>query len=259
MSDIDRHEKPRERPPWHLPEQAVAYLVSVGFLTLAGPFETYEMAWPVRLGYWALCMAVGWAVVFALIEGSRHIPRLRDWPRMRRVVLALVLAAPLITLGVWGITLAFGRGESPTPPWVLLVNVSALSALVGGVLLSRIRPRLEPPAPLPERNVFLDKLPPKLGTALISLTAQDHYVEVTTAKGSDLLHMRLGDAIEMLGDYPGQQIHRSHWISGHAFTGLGREDGRLVAHLINGRALPVSRSFTAAVRKMQPVRPIETP
>jgi DNA-binding LytR/AlgR family response regulator len=82
---------------------------------------------------------------------------------------------------------------------------------------------------------------------------------VTTARGRDLIHMRMADALEDLGDYPGQQIHRSHWISGHAFTGTSRDNGRLMAHLVDGRTLPVSRSFAPAVRRMAPVRPEPAP
>ncbi|MEZ5714362.1 MAG: LytTR family DNA-binding domain-containing protein [Paracoccaceae bacterium] len=262
VNDTPRHGKPREphegggRPAWHLPEQAAGFALAVGFLTLTGPFETYDMALGPRLVYWLACIAAGWLIIPALIFALRRLPPFSAWPAFRRSLVAIALAAPLIAACVWWIDGALRPGRDGAPLWLMLVNVAAICALIGGILLARIRPRLDPPGPIPARNAFLDRLPPRLGTDLISLTAQDHYVEVVTAKGRELIHMRLADAIGDLADFPGRQIHRSHWISAHAFTGTSRDDGRLMAHLVDGRSLPVSRSFAPQVRRMQPVRPL---
>ena len=223
VSDIDRLGKPRERPVLHLPEQVAGCALTVAVLTVLGPFSTSELPAASRAAYWALSIGPGWMLVVVIAIQTDRL---------------------------------FRPESGDAPIWVMLVNVGTIFVLVTGILFSRIRARLEPPAPLPARNAFLDRLPPQLGTALISLTAQDHYVEVTTAKGRALIHMRLSDAIEELDDYPGHQIHRSHWISGHAFAGTSRENGKLMAHLADGRTLPVSRSFAPQVRRMQPVRPV---
>lgn len=127
--------------------------------------------------------------------------------------------------------------------------------VVGGAVVAYVRPHLSAPLRIPTYVTFLKRLPPKLGTNLISLSSQDHYVEVITEKGRELIHMRFTDALHELRDYPGQQIHRSHWIAEHAFGGLTRENGRVMAHLSNGRSLTVSRSFTAAAREMAPAVP----
>ena len=256
MNDTDRQRNDREQPAQHLPEQILGYVLAVGFLTLTGPFNTYDVSFGVRLAYWAACIGAGWLCVLSITFVLRRLRPFSSWPATNRVMLGLVLAS----LPTAGIVLLidgyFWPGPDGAALWLVLVNVVAICALIGGVALARLRVRQSPPAPIPQRNVFLDRLPPMLGTALISLTSQDHYVDVFTAKGHTLIHMRLADAIEELADYPGQQIHRSHWISGHAFTGTTREDGRLMAHLIDGRALPVSRSFAPNVRKMAPVRPL---
>ena len=254
MSDTDRHEKLRERPALHLPEQAAGCALTIAVLTVLGPFSTSELPVASRATYWALSIGCGWALILGLILIARRMSFFADRPPIARPLAALALAFVPIVFIAMQVDNWFRPDTGKAPIWAMLVNVGTVFAVVSSILIARIKPRLIPPAPLPARNAFLDRLPPQLGTALISLTAQDHYVEVTTAKGRDLIHMRLSDAIEELADYPGQQIHRSHWISGHAFMGTSRENGTLMAHLADGRTLPVSRSFAPKVRRMQPVQ-----
>ncbi|WP_160383771.1 LytTR family DNA-binding domain-containing protein [Pseudooceanicola pacificus] len=258
MSDTNRHAMLRERPTLHLPEQAAGYVLTVAVLTVLGPFSTSLLPPATRAAYWALSIGPGWVLILGLILITRRLKVFEDRPPVLRPLTAFALAFVPIVFIAMQVDALFQPEAGNAPIWAMLLNVGTIFAVVTGIMMARIRPRLAPPAPVPARNAFLDRLPPHLGTALISLTAQDHYVEVTTAKGRDLIHMRLSDAIEELADYPGLQIHRSHWISGHAFTGTSRENGNLVAHLADGRTLPVSRSNAPKVRRMQPVRPVPT-
>lgn len=218
VNDIGPHRKPREiqrRPIWHWPEQLLGYVISVAFLTVTGPFETYAMPFVSRIAYWGAAIGTGFVAIPALAFAMRYFPVTRVWPPLWRTLAAFALAVPLIVSAVLllgGIFRQTGLAQvgKQTPVWLVFVNVGVVALLIGGILVSRLRPRLAPP--VSGRNPFLDVLPPQLGTALISLTAQDHHVEVVTAKGRDLLHMRLSGAVEMLGDYPGQRSHRSHWI-----------------------------------------------
>lgn len=252
----------RRRLSEHWAQQLLVYLMAVAILTVTSPFETYAMPVLLRLGYWGAAIGTGFIFIPALAFTMRQLPVTRDWRPLWRMTVAFALALPLIFCTVLMIgwvfrELGLARIGQQTPVWLLLFNVAVVVLLIRGVIVSRLQPRLEPRTPV--RNEFIDCLPPRLGTGLISLTAQDHHIEVVTAKGRELMYMRLADALKMLGDYPGQQIHRSHWISSHAFTGLSRENGRLMAHLLDGRSLPVSRSFVSDVRQMRPVRPFETP
>lgn len=256
MSDTNRQATPRERPALHVPEQAAGYALTVAVLTVLGPFSTSELPPGTRAAYWALSIGIGWGLILGVILALRRLKIFVDRPPVLRPLAAFALAFGPIVFIAMQVDALFRPDAGRAPIWAMLVNVGTIFAVVTGILMARIRPRLDPPAPVPARNVFLDRLPPHLGTALISLSAQDHYVEVTTAKGRDLIHMRLSDAIAELAEYPGRQIHRSHWISGHAFTGTSRDKGTLLAHLVDGRTLPVSRSHAAEVRRMQPVRPV---
>ena len=94
--------------------------------------------------------------------------------------------------------------------------------------------------------IFLRRLPVDLGKNIISLEAQDHYVNVTTGKGSILVLIRLTDAIEELEGLEGLEglrIHRSHWVANTAITRTLRKNGKLLVELTNGTTLPVSRTY----------------
>ncbi|MEP3421384.1 MAG: LytTR family DNA-binding domain-containing protein [Erythrobacter sp.] len=72
-------------------------------------------------------------------------------------------------------------------------------------------------------NTLLDALPPELGSEIIALEMEDHYVRVHTALGSHLVLMRLRDAIAQIGDIDGRQVHRSWWVARLAVEDVKRE------------------------------------
>ncbi|MEZ5790290.1 MAG: LytTR family DNA-binding domain-containing protein [Nitratireductor sp.] len=80
----------------------------------------------------------------------------------------------------------------------------------------------------------------------MSLQAQDHYVRVTTTRGSEMILIRLADAENELGTGLGERVHRSWWVAkGHA-SRLERSNGRMELILSNGTSVPVSRSYRKA-------------
>ena len=91
------------------------------------------------------------------------------------------------------------------------------------------------------------RLPRRLGTDLIYLTVDDHYVEAHTRAGSAILLMRFADAVAELSDR-GLQVHRSYWVAKRYMKRLVRRDGRTVLRLITGQEIPVSRTYLAAAR-----------
>ena len=107
-------------------------------------------------------------------------------------------------------------------------------------------PAAPPAASVPPYSIF-DRLPRRLGTDLIYLTVDDHYVEAHTRAGSAILLMRFADACAELSDR-GLQVHRSYWVAKRYMKRLVRRDGRAVLRLITGQEIPVSRTYLAAVR-----------
>ena len=65
-------------------------------------------------------------------------------------------------------------------------------------------------------------LPMERRGALIAISAEDHYVRITTIRESDFVLMRLSDAVEEVGATQGLQIHRSYWIATDQIAEISR-------------------------------------
>ena len=89
---------------------------------------------------------------------------------------------------------------------------------------------------------------------LLALSAEQHYVRIYTDAGSDLVLMAFSEAIDPLPPSSGMRIHRSHWVSSEAVRAIKANGSSLVVELANGTELPVSRSFSGAVREAFPDR-----
>ena len=86
------------------------------------------------------------------------------------------------------------------------------------------------------------------GAALYAVEAEDHYLRVHTDRGSDLILMRLSDAVSELEGIEGAQTHRSWWVAKDAVADVSRGDGRATLVLKDGAHAPVSRTFARALR-----------
>lgn len=95
---------------------------------------------------------------------------------------------------------------------------------------------------------FMKRLKPELGQELISLSMQDHYVEATTTRGSQMILMRMSDALKELDGYDGMRIHRSHWAASTHMMSLARKGNKTLLTLSDGRDLPVSATYLDRVK-----------
>lgn len=82
---------------------------------------------------------------------------------------------------------------------------------------------------------------------IISFSMQDHYVNFTTTKGSQMILMRFSDALEQLGDLEGLRLHRSHWAACDHIVHMNKKDRKYEATLSDNRKLPVSTTYAANV------------
>jgi len=85
-------------------------------------------------------------------------------------------------------------------------------------------------------------------SAILCLQMEDHYVRVHTATGSRLVLATLAQAIAVLGQTDGLQVHRSWWVARRAVVRAVADGRNLRLQLVNGATAPVSRSAVAAVR-----------
>ena len=96
-------------------------------------------------------------------------------------------------------------------------------------------------------GALLKLLPDRLGTDVIYIKSEDHYLEVHTTIGSSLVKMRFSDAVAELGER-GIQVHRSYWVATSHVTRSVRSGKRTVLRLTGDHKVPVSVTHLPAVR-----------
>lgn len=234
---------------WHWREQSIALLITWSAFTILGPFETSVMPFGLRALYWSICIGFGWVLVLVLLSLLLLHPRFDEWSAALRVALAITLSA--IPIGI-AVMWAERHLRGHDPALTIMINVLFVCALIGGLMYLRVMARLGLAEKTQPKHTptFFARLPSALGTGIISLSAQDHYVEVTTTKGSALILLGLSEAIEELSGLDGVQIHRSHWVAKEAAHVLRRKSGKLMLELIDTRLLPVSRTYGPTLRKV---------
>lgn len=239
----------------------LAYATAAGvFMGAVGAFGTFVAApLPSRVAGWVLMFWVGtllYPVVtaFAMAQGKRW--NISPWFSVPVAVAVASLPMTLASIWATGLFIRPHQHLDALPIYfqVLLVSLPAVGVYVAW------RWRLEPgsaPAPATDEVIpprFLARLPARLGTDLLCLQMEDHYVRAHTALGSDLILMRMRDAVAELDGMPGQQVHRSWWVAATAVAGHRSEDRKLTLILTNGLEVPVARSVAPAVRADLPPR-----
>jgi DNA-binding LytR/AlgR family response regulator len=102
------------------------------------------------------------------------------------------------------------------------------------------------PAAFP--SALLSRLPPEIGSDIIALETEDHYLRVHAAGGSALILMRMADAVALLDPRLGAQVHRRWWVAQAAVEGVRTEGQKLTLRLIDEKLVPVGRTFSAAAK-----------
>jgi len=225
-------------------------------LGFAAPFGTDAyLGLFARLLYWTavvqITLLTGTLIATLLNPTSDQPPR-RRWGGVTAtgVLIGACVSVEVLMLN-W---LVFGQSPfAPAYALSLALNAVAISVIVN---LSASWFGDRPSAATADRTQtteddiappLLSRLPLDKRGKLISLSVQDHYVEVTTTSGRDVLLLRLSDAIREAGD--GFQIHRSHWVASDAITRVVRAGSAARLTTTDGRELPVSRTYVPELRQ----------
>jgi hypothetical protein len=113
----------------------------------------------------------------------------------------------------------------------VLADATDRSAEVGGPLLD-----------------LLSRLPRRIGTDIVAISADLHYLRVYTTAGEALILMSIGRAVEALSVIQGQRVHRSHWVALDHVLSLESDGDRVLCRLKTGLELPVSRTYRTKLR-----------
>lgn len=240
--------------PWRDWARSAAVALAIGgFLALSGAFGSQDASLVARLAYWIPMMLLGSVWGLASARLLERFVDLDDRPWVQVIALTLLISGPLSVI-VWAFTgLVFTGRVYPLvvlPQLIAPVGVVTLAVSAVNVFVSPKRTvQTHAPAAGPVTARFLDRLPPHLrGARLIAVQAEDHYLRLHTDRGSDLILMRLTDALDELQGLEGAQTHRSWWVARDAVRAVERGDGRALLTLDGGLTAPVSRRHARALR-----------
>lgn len=231
-------------------------------LALIGPFGSFEQPLAYRLISWLLFSYIGYAIYSPMGYFVGRLKVALDLPAIGLWLASVLFATIPMTALVWSI------GFLPRPvPWPTadqaLTSYLYVLVIGGGVtalfyaLESReiasgqalpVQPVNPDPAPTGTPR-FVDRLPPAIGSDLIALEMEDHYVRAHTTLGSDLVLMRLRDAMAELDGIEGAQVHRSWWVARHAVEDVKREGRNMRLVLATGLEAPVSRTNVSVLKE----------
>ena len=253
----------------------LAAMTAIGvFLAVIGPFGSIAAPLPERLVTWIGFAWLGYACyrpMQSLASWGERALALPRWGVLMAAVLVgtvpmsvavvAINSAPLGNLRWPGLEAAMATyfsvlviGGAVTLLFNLVQGTPRTAAPIAApvaagrvVSVSAPEPVPAPSAPLPP-NPLLDQLPAELGSAIIALEMEDHYVRVHTMLGSALVLMRLRDAVALIGDLEGMQVHRSWWVARGAVEEVVREGRNIRLRLPRGLEAPVARANVAALR-----------
>lgn len=239
-------------------------------LGLTGPFGTYDLLplWP-RLAYWLAVVSFNWVLADA---GIRRLESAWGARLPVRPVGVPVLGALMISIPATGVVvLANGLSGIGWPDsvanlyWKVLVLLLGISLPVyswqdlreravatrsdagtAGVAEAALPGEAAPDAS--NLGLFLARLPGPLPGRLLCLEMQDHYLAVHTTAGTELVLCRMEDAVRELEGL-GRRVHRSWWVAEDAIEGVVRDSQRLFLKLLDGRQVPVGRTFRPALQE----------
>jgi hypothetical protein len=235
--------------------RGLAVALAAGLLlALTGAFGMSGAPLLFRLGYWLpiMLLGAGWGHLCSRLVERRIDMDRRPW--LTVALLTVVMSGPLAIL-VWAVTgwffddaRALSLARLPDFIGPVLLVTGTLSAL--NVFLARTPVQTHAAAPGAGPARFLDRLPSKLrGAAIRAVQSEDHYLRLHTDRGSDLILMRLSDALTELEGLEGAQTHRSWWVAKDAVRDVSRGGGRATLTLDGGIEAPVSRRYAKALRE----------
>lgn len=237
----------------HLMQRHVATVMAgvAIVLGISGPFETWHtQSLPARMLYWALVVWLTYGAGFWVT--TRVAPHLqRQGLAIRTLATALAVAVAVFCL-LLVLNLLFGQNLQSFASALgsfgailVICLVIEIAAQVFAAKPAKADTNAAPDGPPP----IMLRLPVQKRGVLLSLSVQDHYVDVVTTKGREILLMRLGDAMRETGPVPGLQVHRSHWVAEAAVATVARRGDGAMLTLIDGTTIPVSRAFMPAIRQ----------
>lgn len=228
------------------------FALVVLILGYSGPFQTFEaLSIGPRFAYWGIMAAATYVTgAFFANWAACILMARRVNSRLLVPLIGLIAAVPVAMVVFIVNALTFGPENFSLVELASIVVFSAIVAImVAAVSMIATRTsRAKSGATAQNATRLMERLPHHKRGQLISMSVNDHYVDVTTSAGTELVLMRFRDAIAETEGVDGLQVHRSHWVALDQIADVRRRDGRVTITLKNGNELPVSRSYHNALK-----------
>ena len=233
---------------------AVTSLLAV----LPGPFGTFEaMSWTQLAIYWTSITTSSILLGYFAFALTRCVLGYEETTVSR--MLTGVLGTLFISTDVYALShWVYGfSNEGPSYFSLLgLVGFVFFSVILGRFMFTQavvktadenrplpIQIVVPAPAEKPCEPRLFKRLPFGGHEQVYRLSANDHFVHVSTKTGVHEIRMRLRDAIQEMDHVDGMLVHRSHWVARDAMRSLIRAQGKVSVILTNGEHVPVSRKY----------------
>ncbi|WP_443216747.1 LytTR family DNA-binding domain-containing protein [Rhizobium sp. Root1203] len=226
--------------------------------TVTGAYGTADrMHAGERLSYWLIVHAVAWGIAILCSVIADVLLRGRIENMLMRMMIGSIASALPIGIALGGIDFAFtgvwSEMDNTLHRALFAMPLCALFCLLTYMAMHQRIAEAAAPTATPSESApatsIVDRLKPANRGPLLRLSVQDHYTEVVTGGGRELVLLRFADALREACGTPGLQVHRSHWIADAHVESVRRENGKLVILTRDGSRIPVSRSYTDDVRR----------
>lgn len=249
-----------------LAEAGIVALIAV-LVAVFDPLPTGAMPLGARLALWLGGFLAAWLAYLALARVGIAVARLLGWADYWGHALAVPFVGIAVAYGVLGLLGGPGAmfGGPFAAVWVQALMVAAGFFALFFVLYARAErahapaaeekvaasdaPAPAPPMPGVAAAALHQRLEPGF-PPILALAAEDHYVRVIAAQRSALVLMRLAEAIALMPEGAGAQVHRSWWVAQNAVVGQRRAGRDLKLELAGGLCAPVSRRRIAELRAL---------
>lgn len=220
-----------------------------GLLAMLAPYETAAIfSARDRFLFWIVSAVFGCLTLMVFYIACRNIARdYRIAPAIWLPASAALAAIP-VTLIVHAVAPAVDNRIELQNFWRLFPSVLILCIPLQFIMRMVVDFRGQPAktddlrAAQPDMSPLLDKIPSHLGSDIMCLKMEDHYLRVYTSKGNALILMRIGDAVKMLRGIDGMRVHRSWWVARNAVVRVRIERNNHWLVMRNGLEIPVSRN-----------------
>lgn len=246
-----------------LVDLAIMTVIGV-FLALIGPLGSISDPLAVRLVVWLGLAYAGYFIYSPVGWLVERMHRAYDLPRLGLWIAGTMLATVPMAIIIWSLNQLNVPGYRVPAADEALVHYGYVLVIGGGITLlfnviGSNRPQAaqaaqpaqtpaEEAPPKPTHPRLVERLPAALGSDIIALEMEDHYVRVHTALGSEMILMRLRDAIAELDGIEGRKVHRSWWVARGAVEEVLRDGRNVRLKLARGIETPVSRAQVSELR-----------